>query len=218
MASCSCCVYCSLIGGSTAGVAMCGGNQTATPPPTYATTSSCTEVFKYYTTKTPEFYTQLTLPRATTLKPWSITLPWVTTPSRRWSATWLRMLPILLHRGSQVLLCSQLLIAPIFLSTTLFSAATPRLPLITPPKRQSTSLPWSTQPQLRRTSITQSRVATQKQPFRATLNRNTTLMVQSTTPRPTLHLATTRQPPSTTPKKPPITQLRTLPSLLHRGI
>ncbi len=45
------------------------------------------------------------------------------------------MLPILLHRGSQVLLCSQLLIAPIFLNTTLFPAATPRLPLITPPKR-----------------------------------------------------------------------------------
>jgi hypothetical protein len=38
-----------------------GGYQTATPPPyypkaTYATTSSCTEVFKYYTTKAPEFY------------------------------------------------------------------------------------------------------------------------------------------------------------------
>ncbi|XP_046444548.1 uncharacterized protein LOC124194413 [Daphnia pulex] len=53
----------SLMVGSTAGVAMspwCGGNQTATPPPsytTYATTSSCTKVFKYYTTKAPEFYT-----------------------------------------------------------------------------------------------------------------------------------------------------------------
>jgi hypothetical protein len=38
-----------------------GGYQTATPPPyypkaTYATTSSCTDVFKYYTTKAPEFY------------------------------------------------------------------------------------------------------------------------------------------------------------------
>jgi hypothetical protein len=35
-------------------------NQTATPPPsftTYATTSACTEVFKYYTIKAPEFYT-----------------------------------------------------------------------------------------------------------------------------------------------------------------
>ncbi|EFX88316.1 hypothetical protein DAPPUDRAFT_311548 [Daphnia pulex] len=37
-----------------------GGNQTATPPPsysTYATTSCYTDVFKYYTTKAPEFYT-----------------------------------------------------------------------------------------------------------------------------------------------------------------
>ncbi len=36
------------------------GYQTATPPPyyskaTYATTSYCTEVFKYYTTKAPDF-------------------------------------------------------------------------------------------------------------------------------------------------------------------
>jgi hypothetical protein len=54
----------SLMAGSTAGVTMSpwyGGNQTATPPPyytttTYPTTSSCTEVFKYYTTKAPEFY------------------------------------------------------------------------------------------------------------------------------------------------------------------
>ncbi|EFX87792.1 hypothetical protein DAPPUDRAFT_96608 [Daphnia pulex] len=50
----------SLMAGSTAGVAMSpwyGGNQTATPPPsysTYATTSSCTDVFKYYTTKAPD--------------------------------------------------------------------------------------------------------------------------------------------------------------------
>ncbi|EFX84845.1 hypothetical protein DAPPUDRAFT_238258 [Daphnia pulex] len=37
-----------------------GANQTATPPPsytTYATTSSCTEVFKYYITTAPVFYT-----------------------------------------------------------------------------------------------------------------------------------------------------------------
>ncbi|EFX79788.1 hypothetical protein DAPPUDRAFT_244506 [Daphnia pulex] len=53
----------SLMAGSTAGVAMSpwyGGNQTLTPPPSYttnATTSSCTDVFKYYTTKAPEFYT-----------------------------------------------------------------------------------------------------------------------------------------------------------------
>ncbi|EFX85041.1 hypothetical protein DAPPUDRAFT_238362 [Daphnia pulex] len=53
----------SLMAGSTAGVAMApwyGENQTATPPPsysTYATTSSCTDVFKYYTTKAPKCYT-----------------------------------------------------------------------------------------------------------------------------------------------------------------
>jgi hypothetical protein len=52
-----------LMAGLTAGVAMSpwyGQNQTATPPPSYstcATTSSCTDVFKYYTTKAPEFYT-----------------------------------------------------------------------------------------------------------------------------------------------------------------
>jgi hypothetical protein len=106
-------------------------------------------------------------------------------------------------------------------SITLFPDATPRLPLITPPKRSSTTpkrqstLPRSTQPQLRRPSITQSPLSTQKLLFRATLNRNTTLLLQSTTPRPTLHLATTPQPPITTPTKPPFTQLRTLPSLLH---
>ncbi|EFX62410.1 hypothetical protein DAPPUDRAFT_336986 [Daphnia pulex] len=52
----------SLMAGSTTGVPMSswyGGYQTATPPPyypkaTYATTSSCTEVFKYYTTKAPD--------------------------------------------------------------------------------------------------------------------------------------------------------------------
>jgi hypothetical protein len=53
----------SLMAGSTAGVLMSpryGGNQTATPPPsytTYATTSACTEVFKYYTIKAQVFYT-----------------------------------------------------------------------------------------------------------------------------------------------------------------
>jgi hypothetical protein len=53
----------SLIGGSTTGVLMSpgyGGYQTATPPPyypktTYATTSYCTEVYNYYTTKASEF-------------------------------------------------------------------------------------------------------------------------------------------------------------------
>jgi hypothetical protein len=53
----------SLMAGSTTGVPMStwyGANQTATPPPsytTYATTSFCIEVFQYYTTKAPEFYT-----------------------------------------------------------------------------------------------------------------------------------------------------------------
>ncbi|XP_046445186.1 uncharacterized protein LOC124194848 [Daphnia pulex] len=55
----------SLIDGSTTGVLMSpryGGYQTATPPPyypkaTYATTSYCTEVYKYYTTKASEFCT-----------------------------------------------------------------------------------------------------------------------------------------------------------------
>jgi hypothetical protein len=49
-----------------------GANQTATPAPsytTYATTSSCTEVFKYYTTKAPEFYTTTYAARVTTLTP-----------------------------------------------------------------------------------------------------------------------------------------------------
>ncbi len=67
----------SLMAGLTAGVVMShwyGGNQTATPPPsypkaTYATTSSCTEVFKYYTTTAPEFYTTTYAARATTLTP-----------------------------------------------------------------------------------------------------------------------------------------------------
>ncbi|EFX84737.1 hypothetical protein DAPPUDRAFT_238611 [Daphnia pulex] len=53
----------SLMAGSTAGAAMSpwyGGNQTATPTLSYttnSTTSSCTDVFQYYTTKAPEFYT-----------------------------------------------------------------------------------------------------------------------------------------------------------------
>ncbi|EFX80816.1 hypothetical protein DAPPUDRAFT_318241 [Daphnia pulex] len=52
----------SLMAGSTTSVPMSswyGGYQTATPPPyypkaTYATTSYCTEVFKYYTNKAPD--------------------------------------------------------------------------------------------------------------------------------------------------------------------
>jgi hypothetical protein len=55
----------SLMAGSTTGVPMFpgyGGYQTATPPPyypkaTYATTSYCTLVYKYYATKAPELCT-----------------------------------------------------------------------------------------------------------------------------------------------------------------
>ncbi|EFX62709.1 hypothetical protein DAPPUDRAFT_269895 [Daphnia pulex] len=173
-----------------------GGNQTTTPPAsykTYATTSSYTEVFKDYTTKGPEFYTTTyAAPSHYTdaLKYYSAPSYYTTKATEHDYAC----CPILLHRGSQVLLCSQLLIEAIFLNTTLFPAATPRLPLITPlkrsnttPKRRSTTLPRSKQPQLRRPSITQSRLATQKLLFRATLNSNTTLMLQFNTPRPTLH-------------------------------
>ena len=72
------CIYClvnygvvlllgvvSLMAGSTTGVPMSpgyGGYQTATPPPyypkaTYAPTSYCTKVYKYYATKAPELCT-----------------------------------------------------------------------------------------------------------------------------------------------------------------
>jgi hypothetical protein len=65
----------SLMAGSTTGVPMStwyGANQTATPPPsytTYATTSFCIEVFKYYTTIAPEFFTTTNAARATTQTP-----------------------------------------------------------------------------------------------------------------------------------------------------
>jgi hypothetical protein len=165
-----------------------------TPPPyyttttTYATTSSCTEVFKYYTTKAPEFYTTTTLPQATTLMPWSITLPRVTTPPRRRSTTWQRMLP---HPTT-----------PRLPSITLFSATycihTPNyfsvLSCFTePPAYYSTktveyytevaryfSAPiYSTRAEAAKYYA--SWLATQKLLFRATLNWNTTLMLQSTT-------------------------------------
>jgi hypothetical protein len=57
--------------------------------------------------------------------------------------------------GSQVLLCPQLLTTPMLLSTTLFPETSPRLQLITPPKRLNTTpkrprttLPRCTQPQV----------------------------------------------------------------------
>jgi hypothetical protein len=134
-----------------------GGYQTATPPPyypkaTYAPTSYCTKVYKYYTTKTPEFYTTTyAAPRHYTdvLKYYSAPSYYTTKATEHDYAC----CPILLHRGFQVLLYSQLLIAPIFLNTILFPAATSRLPLITPPKRSnttpkrlSTTLPRFSQP------------------------------------------------------------------------
>jgi hypothetical protein len=136
----------SLMAGSTTGVLMSpgyGGYQTTLPPPyypkaTYGTTSYCTEAYKYYTTKAPEFYTTTyAAPSHSTdaLKYYSAPSYYTTKATEHDYAC----CPILLHRGSQVLLCSQLLITPIFLNTFLFPAATPRLPLITPPKRSSTT-------------------------------------------------------------------------------
>jgi hypothetical protein len=141
----------SLIGGSTTGVLMSpgyGGYQTATPPPyypkaTYATTSSCTEVFKYYTTKAPEFYTTTyAAPSTLTTLKYTDALKYYSAPSYYTTKATehdYACCPILLHRCSQVLFCSKLLIAPIFLNSTLFPAAKPRLPLITPPKRSNTT-------------------------------------------------------------------------------
>ncbi|EFX83487.1 hypothetical protein DAPPUDRAFT_240075 [Daphnia pulex] len=211
----------SLMAGSTAGVVMSpwyGGNQTTTPPAsykTYATTSSYTEVFKDYTTKGPEFYTTTyAAPSHYTdaLKYYSAPSYYTTKATEHDYAC----CPILLHRGSQVLLCSQLLIEAIFLNTTLFPAATPRLPLITPlkrsnttPKRRSTTLPRSKQPQLRRPSITQSRLCYTKVALSCYVEQQyyTDAPVQYTT------TYATPQAPSTTPKKPPITQQLTTPSL-----
>jgi hypothetical protein len=80
-----------------------------------------------------------------------------------------------------------------YASTTLFPGVTPRLPLITPPKRSNTTPKWYYSGPIY-TTITEAAkcyavqtYTTQKLLFRATLNRNTTLMLQFTTPRPTLH-------------------------------
>ncbi len=76
-------------------------------------------------------------------------------------------------------LCSQLLTAPTLLTTSLFIAATPRLPLITPPKWSSTTVTeaakyFSATINSTRTEAAkyypQSRLATKKLLFRATLN------------------------------------------------
>ncbi|XP_046631879.1 uncharacterized protein LOC124311431 [Daphnia pulicaria] len=77
--------------------------------------------------------------------------------------------------------------------TTPMLSVTPRLPLITPPKRSNTTPKWYYSAPIY-TTITEAAkcyavqtYTTQKLLFRATLNRNTTLMLQFTTPRPTLH-------------------------------
>jgi hypothetical protein len=84
----------SLMAGSTTGVPMSswyGGYQTETPPPYYhkatqrpvpAPRSTSTTLLRHRS-----FIPQLTRTRATILTPWSITLPWVTTPPRRRSRT-----------------------------------------------------------------------------------------------------------------------------------
>jgi hypothetical protein len=103
-----------LIGGSTTGVLMSpgyGGYQTATPPPyypkaTYATTSSCTEVFKYYTTKAPEFYTTTyAAPSTLTTLKYTDALKYYSAPSYYTTKATehdYACCPILLHRSSQV--------------------------------------------------------------------------------------------------------------------
>jgi hypothetical protein len=95
--------------GSTAGVVKSpwyGGSRTAPPSPsytTYATTSACTEVFKYYTTKAPEFYT------TTYADPSHYTdaLNYYSAPSyytTKATEQDYACCPILLHRGSSWLL------------------------------------------------------------------------------------------------------------------
>jgi hypothetical protein len=99
--------FVSLMAGSTTDVPMSpwyGANQTATPPgsyTTYATTSSCTEVFKYYTTKAPEFYTTTYAgPSHSTdaLKYYSAPSYYTTKATEYYMI--IRMLSVLLHRGS----------------------------------------------------------------------------------------------------------------------
>jgi hypothetical protein len=137
----------SLIDGSTTEVLMSpryGGYQTTTPPPpyypkaTYATTSYCAEVYKYYTTKAPEFYTiTYAAPSHYTdvLKYCSAPSYYTTKATEYYMTT--HAAPSYYTEASKYnsVLTSQLPIAPIFLNTTLFPAATPRLPLITLPKR-----------------------------------------------------------------------------------
>ncbi len=108
---------------------------------------------------------QITLPRATSSKILSTTqrLPSATPPSHQITT---RMLPQLT--------------TPRFTSNTLCPAATPKLQLITSPrhlsttpKRANTTLPRATQLQLKRSSITQLILSTQRLLLRTTLIRNT---------------------------------------------
>jgi hypothetical protein len=118
-----CCIVDGWVDRWCSDVSLVWRNQTAMPPPSYitwATASSCADVFKYYTTKPRKFYTTTyAAPSHYTdaLKYYSAP-SYYTTKATECYITWLRMLPHLLHRGSQVLPCSRLLIAPIFLNTS----------------------------------------------------------------------------------------------------
>jgi hypothetical protein len=151
--------------------------------------------------------------QASTPKPWSLTLPrltsirrsntttWFpsTTPPRYWSATRLRMLPQPTTPRPWVLLCAQLLHrSSSFLHQprVLHRSAQIRLCL------ELRNYNWRG---------TQQILTTQRLLLRTTLNRNTmSLWLKFTTPKPTLLLATTPKSPSTTPKRPIIAQPRML--------
>jgi hypothetical protein len=196
--------------------------QTATPPPyfpkaTYATTSYCTEVYKYYTTKAPEFYTTTYAAPSHSndaLKYYSAPSYYTTKATEHDHAC----CPILLHRGSQVLLCSQLLIAPIFLNTTVPTCYTEA-----PADYSTKTVEYYTEaakyfsvPIYTTTTEAAKYYAVPTYYTEAALLCNVEQKYYTDTP---VHYTTTYaapQPPSTTPKKPPITQ-RMLPSLLHRG-
>ncbi len=149
--------------------------------------------------------------------PWSITLPRVTTSPRRRSITWQRMLP---HPTTPRLLSITLFSATYCTDTPNYfsvpSCYTKTVEYFTEVAKYFSAPIYSTRTEAAKYYASQ--LATQKLLSRATLNLNTTLMLQSTTPRSFLYLATTPQPLSTTPKKPPITQPRTLPGIPHRGI
>jgi hypothetical protein len=98
----------SLKAGSITGVPMspgCGGYQSTTPPPYYTTTTFArtgyyTEAYNYYTNKAPEYYIVANAAPSYIIKRTTPRLPSTTPPSHR-SIT--RMLPSLLHRGSNIL-------------------------------------------------------------------------------------------------------------------